>query len=112
MTTPLIYAKATSVKIHLMGIGGAGMASLAGMLKAVGHEVRGSDKGVYPPMSHLLEEFKIPVLCPYDPKNLEPSPDLVVIGNVISRGNVEVEAALEQNLPYDSMAEVLRKFFL
>lgn len=100
------------MKIHLMGIGGTGMASLAGMLKAAGHEVRGSDQGVYPPMSLLLEDMKIPVLCPYDPKNLEPAPDLVVIGNVISRGNPEVEAVLERGINYESMPEVVRKFFL
>jgi UDP-N-acetylmuramate: L-alanyl-gamma-D-glutamyl-meso-diaminopimelate ligase len=100
------------VKIFLMGIGGTGMASLAGMLKADGHEVRGSDKGVYPPMSLLLEEFGVPVASPYDPKNLIPAPDLVVIGNVISRDHPEAQAVLAQGLPYESMAETLRKFFL
>ncbi|MDX1386502.1 MAG: Mur ligase domain-containing protein, partial [bacterium] len=100
------------MKIHLMGIGGTGMASLAGMLQAAGHEVQGSDQGVYPPMSLALEEMQIPVRCPYDPKNLDPPPDLVVIGNVISRGNPEAEAVLDRGLNYESMPEVVRKFFL
>lgn len=100
------------MKIYLMGIGGTGMASLAGMLKAGGHEVRGSDKGVYPPMSHLLEEFGVPVATPYDPKNLRPTPDLVVIGNVISRDHPEAQTVLSEKIPYDSMAETIRRFFL
>lgn len=100
------------MKIHLMGIGGTGMASLAGMLQQAGHQVRGSDQGVYPPMSLLLEKLGIPVSCPYSSENLEPKPDLVVIGNVISRGNPEAEAVLDQDIPYESMAETLRQFFL
>jgi UDP-N-acetylmuramate: L-alanyl-gamma-D-glutamyl-meso-diaminopimelate ligase len=100
------------MKIYLMGIGGTGMASLAGMLKASGHEVRGSDKGIYPPMSLLLEEFGVPVASPYDAKNLSPTPDLVVIGNVISRDHPEAQAVLAQHIPYDSMAETIRRFFL
>lgn len=100
------------LKIHLMGIGGTGMASLAGMLKAQGHQVQGSDQGVYPPMSEVLKDFGILVFTPYDPKNLSDDIDLVVIGNVISRGNPEVEAALERGMAYESMAEVIRKFFL
>jgi UDP-N-acetylmuramate: L-alanyl-gamma-D-glutamyl-meso-diaminopimelate ligase len=100
------------MKIYLMGIGGTGMASLAGMLVASGHEVRGSDKGVYPPMSLLLQEFGVPVASPYDAKNLSPTPDLVVIGNVISRDHPEAQAVLAQNIPYDSMAEIIRRFFL
>ena len=100
------------MKIHLMGIGGTGMASLAGMLKDSGHEVTGSDTGVYPPMSLILEEMKIPVLCPYQESNLAGQPDLVVIGNVISRGNAEAEAVLERQIPYESMPEAIRKLFL
>lgn len=101
-----------SKKIHLMGIGGTGMASLAGMLKAQGHKVQGSDQGVYPPMSDVLESFGIPVFTPYDPNNLSDDIDLVVIGNVISRGNTEVEAVLKRGIAYESMAEVIRQFFL
>ncbi len=100
------------MKIHLIGICGTGMASLAGMLKAQGHEVRGSDQNVYPPMSTLLENFKIPVSTPYAVDNLKEKPDLVIIGNVVSRGNVEAEVVLSQNLPYLSMPQALEKFFL
>lgn len=100
------------MRIHLMGIGGTGMASLAGLLKAHGAEVTGSDQGVYPPMSYLLEELGIQPRCPYSEENLEPPPDLVVIGNVISRGNPEAEAVLTRGIPYVSMPELIRKFFL
>jgi UDP-N-acetylmuramate: L-alanyl-gamma-D-glutamyl-meso-diaminopimelate ligase len=100
------------MRIHLLGIGGTGMASLAGMLKESGHEVTGSDQGIYPPMSHILEELGISVRCPYDEKNLNPTPDLVIIGNVISRGNPEAEAVLAREIPYESMPEAIRKFFL
>jgi UDP-N-acetylmuramate: L-alanyl-gamma-D-glutamyl-meso-diaminopimelate ligase len=88
------------------------MASLAGMLKVQGHEVIGSDQGVYPPMSDLLRELGIEVRCPYDEKNLTPAPDLVVIGNVISRGNPEAEAVLSRGISYLSMPQALNQFFL
>ncbi len=95
-----------------MGICGTGMASLAGMLKARGDEVVGSDQSVYPPMSDVLKEIGIPVFTPYDAKNLVPSPDQVIIGNAISRGNPEAEAVLAQKIPHLSMPEALKKFFL
>ncbi len=74
--------------IHLIGICGTAMASLAGMLKERGFRVTGSDAAAYPPMSDFLASLGIPVAQPFDPKNLVPHPDLVVIGNAISRGNV------------------------
>ncbi|MGC2552008.1 MAG: Mur ligase domain-containing protein, partial [Candidatus Sulfotelmatobacter sp.] len=82
--------------IHLIGICGTAMASLAGMLKQRGFRVTGSDAAAYPPMSDFLEELGIPVAQPFDARNLDPVPDLVVVGNAISRGNVELERILDQ----------------
>src|SRR2546426_8482726 len=70
-------------KVHLIGICGAGMGSLAGLLAAAGHSVRGSDENVYPPISTMLEENGIEVMSGYRPSNLEWGPDLVVIGNIV-----------------------------
>ena len=75
-----------SKHIHLIGICGTAMASLAGMLQVQGHRITGSDAAAYPPMSDLLAGLGIPVLEPYAESNLEPRPDLVVVGNAISRG--------------------------
>ena len=98
--------------IHLSGICGTAMASLAGLLQLEGHRITGSDKSAYPPMSDLLREMRIPVLEPYSEKNLEPAPDLVVIGNALSRGNPEVERVLDERIPFTSMAALLREEFL
>jgi len=98
--------------IHLVGICGAAMASLAGLLQLQGHRVTGSDKAAYPPMSDLLRSLGIPILEPYSEANLSPAPDLVVIGNALSRGNPEVEYVLDNRLPFISMAELLRQEFL
>jgi len=99
-------------RVHLIGIGGTGMASLAGLLKESGFEVSGSDANIYPPMSTMLQELGIPVKTPYGPRNLEPRPDLVIIGNAMSRGNQEVEETLDQGLPYESMASALKRLCL
>lgn len=88
------------------------MASLAGLLQLQGHRVTGSDKAAYPPMSDLLRELGIPVLEPYAESNLEPRPDLVVIGNALSRGNPEVERVLDDRIPFSSMAALLHEEFL
>jgi UDP-N-acetylmuramate: L-alanyl-gamma-D-glutamyl-meso-diaminopimelate ligase len=88
------------------------MASLAGLLQLKGHRITGSDKAAYPPMSDLLRELGIPVLEPYAEENLEPAPDLIVIGNALSRGNPEVERALDARIPFTSMAALLREEFL
>ena len=88
------------------------MASLAGMLKAQGHRVTGSDTAAYPPMSDQLAGMGIPVLEPYAERNLEPRPDLVVVGNAISRGNVELEYVLDERIPFCSMAAILHDEFL
>ncbi|MDW5264943.1 MULTISPECIES: UDP-N-acetylmuramate:L-alanyl-gamma-D-glutamyl-meso-diaminopimelate ligase [Acidobacteriaceae] len=98
--------------IHLIGICGTAMASLAGMLQQQGHRVTGSDAAAYPPMSDLLRGLKIEVREPYAESNLEPRPDLVVVGNAISRGNVELEYVLDQRIPFCSMAAILHGEFL
>ena len=98
--------------IYLIGICGTAMASLAGMLKHRGHHVTGSDVAAYPPMSDFLASLDIPVAQPFSEKNLEPRPDLVIVGNAISRGNVELESVLDQRLAYQSMAQVLHDEFL
>jgi UDP-N-acetylmuramate: L-alanyl-gamma-D-glutamyl-meso-diaminopimelate ligase len=101
-----------SKHIHLIGICGTAMASLAGMLRLQGHRVTGSDVAAYPPMSDLLAGLGIPVLEPYAESNLEPRPDLVVVGNAISRGNVELELVLDARIPFCSMAAILHDEFL
>src|ERR1700745_3186853 len=103
----------TEVKhVHLIGICGTAMASLAGMLRLEGHTVTGSDAAAYPPMSHLLDTLGIPVMEPYAEKNLEPRPDLVIVGNAISRGNVELEYVLDRWIPFRSMAQTVYEEFL
>jgi len=98
--------------IHLIGICGTAMASLAGMLKQRGFQVKGSDAAAYPPMSDFLSDLGIPVAQPFDAKNLEPRPELVVIGNAISRGNVELEYVLDQRIPFCSLPQLLHDEFL
>jgi UDP-N-acetylmuramate: L-alanyl-gamma-D-glutamyl-meso-diaminopimelate ligase len=98
--------------IHLIGICGTAMASLAGLLQLKGHRITGSDKAAYPPMSDLLRSLGIPIIEPYSDSNLDPAPDLVVIGNALSRGNPEIEYVLDNRLPFVSMAELLREEFL
>ena len=98
--------------IHLSGICGTAMASLAGLLQLQGHRITGSDKAAYPPMSDLLRGLGIPVLEPYAEANLDPRPDLVVIGNALSRGNPEVERVLDERIPFTSMAALLHDEFL
>jgi UDP-N-acetylmuramate: L-alanyl-gamma-D-glutamyl-meso-diaminopimelate ligase len=98
--------------IHLLGICGTGMAALAGILKEQGHLVTGSDEQIYPPMSTFLEGLGIPILNGYGPQNLEPVPDLVVVGNVIRRENPEAQAVLERNLPHISLPQALNRFLV
>jgi UDP-N-acetylmuramate: L-alanyl-gamma-D-glutamyl-meso-diaminopimelate ligase len=98
--------------IHLIGICGTAMASLAGMLKQRGFPVTGSDAAAYPPMSDFLAELGIPVAQPFDARNLEPAPDLVVVGNAISRGNVELEHILDRRIPFCSLPQLLHDEFL
>jgi UDP-N-acetylmuramate: L-alanyl-gamma-D-glutamyl-meso-diaminopimelate ligase len=97
---------------HLLGIGGTAMASLAGLLTAAGHRVTGSDENVYPPMSTMLESLGIRYAEGYRPENLTPRPDMVVVGNAISRGNAELEHLLNERLPYTSAAATIREEFI
>ena len=98
--------------IHLVGICGTAMASLAGMLKQRGFSVTGSDAAAYPPMSDFLASLGIPVSQPFALTNLEPRPDLVVVGNAISRGNVELEHILDERIPFCSLPQILHDEFL
>ena len=102
----------TSRHIHLIGMCGTAMASLAGMLKAQGHRVTGSDQAAYPPMSDFLAGLGIAVAQPFDEAHLKPHPDLVVVGNAISRGNTELEYVLDQRLPMRSLPDLLYQEFL
>ena len=101
-----------SLHYHLIGIGGTAMASLAGLLKAAGHTVTGSDENVYPPMSTGLQQMGIAYRQGYRPENLEPRPDIVIVGNAISRGNPELEAVLIQKLRYTSAAATIKEEFI
>jgi UDP-N-acetylmuramate: L-alanyl-gamma-D-glutamyl-meso-diaminopimelate ligase len=98
--------------IHLIGICGTAMASLAGMLQQRGFRVTGSDAAAYPPMSDFLASLGIPLAQPFAAENLRPAPDLVVVGNAISRGNVELEHVLDQRIPFASLPQVLHDEFL
>ena len=98
--------------IHLIGICGTAMASLAGMLKQRGFHVTGSDAAAYPPMSDFLASLDIPLAQPFAAANLEPRPDMVVVGNAISRGNVELEYILDQRIPFCSLPQILHDEFL
>ena len=88
------------------------MAALAGMLKASGYEITGSDKAVYPPMSLFLEEIGIQAHDGYGVQNLTPRPDLIIVGNVITRKNPEAEALAEAKIPYLSFPQALARFFI
>jgi UDP-N-acetylmuramate: L-alanyl-gamma-D-glutamyl-meso-diaminopimelate ligase len=88
------------------------MAPLAGMLREHGYRVTGSDSGVYPPASTLLDKLGISFFHTFDAAHLSPAPDLVVVGNIIARGNPELEEVLDQKIPYRSMPEILEEVFL
>src|SRR5208337_1647980 len=102
----------TKKHIHLIGICGTAMASLAGMLKERCFQVTGSDNAAYPPMSDFLASLNIPVSQPFGEVNLQPQPDLVVVGNAISRGNPELEYVLDHKIPLQSMPQLLHEEFL
>ena len=99
-------------RIHLIGVCGTAMATLAAMLKRKGHDVRGSDQDVYPPMSDFLASEGIRTLAGYAPDHITGDLDLVVIGNAISRGNPELEEALDRKIRYCSLPEAIREHFL
>ncbi|HEX4005596.1 MAG TPA: UDP-N-acetylmuramate:L-alanyl-gamma-D-glutamyl-meso-diaminopimelate ligase [Acidobacteriaceae bacterium] len=98
--------------IHLIGICGTAMASLAGLLQLKGHRVTGSDQAAYPPMSDLLRGLGIPIAEPFAAANLQPAPDLVIVGNAISRGNPELEFVLNERIPFTSLAAILHEEFI
>ena len=102
----------TMQRIHLIGICGTAMGTLAAMLKARGHDVRGSDQHVYPPMSDFLRQQGITLLEGYDPAHIAAELDLVIIGNAISRGNPELEEVLDRKIRYCSLPEAIRDHFL
>jgi len=98
--------------VHLTGICGTGMASLAGMFKEKGFHVTGSDQNIYPPMSNFLESLNIPVYKGYNPGNLSEKPDLVVVGNVVTRMNPEVIELSRLGLCYLSFPQAVKQFAL
>ncbi len=100
-------------RIHLVGVAGTGMGSFAGMLKAAGYEVTGSDENVYPPMSDMLKAWGIEAFTPYSAANLDRArPDLVIIGNVIRRVNPEATEVRQRGLPQMSFPAALGSLFL
>lgn len=100
------------MKIHLMGICGTAMASLAGLLKDQGHVISGSDQNVYPPMSTQLEKLGIALTEGYRAENLNHNPDLVIVGNVISKTNPEAAALMEKKLAYTSLPKALGEYVI
>ena len=88
------------------------MASLAGLLQSRGYRVTGSDQNIYPPMSTYLKDIGVDVLPGFCPEHVRPRPDLVVIGNAVSRANPEAQAVLEQNIPYISFPQALGRFLI
>ena len=101
-----------TTRVHLIGICGTAMATLAAMLKQKGLEVRGSDSDVYPPMSDFLAAEGIPVFNGYHPAHITGDLDLVIVGNAISRGNPELEEVLDRKIRYCSLPEAIREHFL
>ena len=98
--------------IHLIAICGTGMGSLAVLLKTLGHRVTGSDQHVYPPMSTQLHDWDISVYEGFKAAHLQPRPDLVVVGNAVSRGNPEAEAAERAGVPVMSFPQALAHFLI
>jgi UDP-N-acetylmuramate: L-alanyl-gamma-D-glutamyl-meso-diaminopimelate ligase len=98
--------------IHLIAICGVGMGSLAGLLQARGYRVTGSDQNIYPPMSTYLAETGIEVLAGYHAEHLSTRPDLVIVGNAVSRTNLEAQAVLNQTIPYMSFPQALGQFLI
>jgi UDP-N-acetylmuramate: L-alanyl-gamma-D-glutamyl-meso-diaminopimelate ligase len=99
-------------RVHLIGICGTAMATLAAMLKTKGYDVRGSDQNVYPPMSDFLVQQGITLLQGYRPEHITSDIDMIVVGNAISRGNPELEEVLDRKIRYCSLPEAVRDYFL
>jgi len=98
--------------LHFLGIAGTGMGTVAAMFRKIGLQVTGSDQAVYPPMSDFLRDQGIVFHEGYSEKNLNPKPDLAIVGNALSRGNPELEAVLTHRIPFVSLPELLRDWFL
>ncbi|MGH9796774.1 MAG: UDP-N-acetylmuramate:L-alanyl-gamma-D-glutamyl-meso-diaminopimelate ligase [Candidatus Polarisedimenticolia bacterium] len=109
---PAFQAPPVVKSVHLVGICGTGMGSLAGLLADAGFDVRGSDQAVYPPMSTMLKEKGIRLIEGYRAENLAPRPDLVVIGNIATRANPEAVAAAAEGIPCLSMPQAIARLFL
>jgi len=101
-----------AMHVHLIGVAGTGMGALAGLLQAAGHRVSGSDVAFYPPMGEALARWGIETKTGYSPANLEPRPDLVIVGNVCRKDNPEARAAIDGGLRYASMPAALEELFL
>jgi UDP-N-acetylmuramate: L-alanyl-gamma-D-glutamyl-meso-diaminopimelate ligase len=98
--------------VHVLGIAGSAMAPVAGMLKESGFRVSGSDVNVYPPASTLLDSLGIRWNEGFGEENLQPAPDLAVVGNIVARGNPEMEYVLDEKIPYCSMPQLLEQYFI
>jgi UDP-N-acetylmuramate: L-alanyl-gamma-D-glutamyl-meso-diaminopimelate ligase len=112
MSMPTNASAQNRKHIHFIGIGGSAMSPLAGMLRERGYRITGSDAGVYQPASAFLDSLGIAYNSSFDAANLTPAPDLIVVGNAISRGNPEVEEMLDRHLSYRSLPEILEEEFL
>ncbi len=101
-----------SFHVHFIAICGTAMATLAGMLKEKGFHVTGSDQNVYPPMSDQLKKWGIEIEQGFRAENLNPLPNLVIVGNAVSKTNPEVEALLQSKIRYLSLPQAIGEFFL
>jgi UDP-N-acetylmuramate: L-alanyl-gamma-D-glutamyl-meso-diaminopimelate ligase len=104
------YNISPGAHIHLMGICGVAMSSIAGMLDEKGYTITGSDQNIYPPINAFLKKLSIPLKKGYSPSNLHPIPDLVIVGNVITKDNPEAVELMRIGAPYLSMPRALKKF--
>jgi len=100
------------MKVFLSGIAGVGMSSIAGLFYQNGYEIYGSDTNFYPPVDKILKKMNAEIFNSYDEKNIPDDIDFCVIGNIISRGNLEAEYILNNDIEYYSMSEALYKFFI
>ena len=106
------HSPVEAMQIHIVAVAGTGMGALAGLLKELGHRVSGSDVAFDPPMGPALESWGVECRPGFDARNLEPAPDLTIIGNVCRRDNPEVLAVIERGLRYTHIAGALAEFVL
>ncbi|MBF0242916.1 MAG: UDP-N-acetylmuramate:L-alanyl-gamma-D-glutamyl-meso-diaminopimelate ligase [Desulfamplus sp.] len=110
MDLKLNFIPLNAKKIHIIAACGTGMGALSCMLQDMGFEVTGSDQNIYPPMSDFLAQKGVKLFKGFSPSNLDSLPDLVVIGNAVTKNNVEAVAVMEKNIPYCSMPQALNHF--